>query len=69
MAAPLCIPERAWRIPPNRWLLRYRLVDGGWDTRTFRGTVEQARETAKATMAKSSRYESVWIVEHEDRKL
>lgn len=56
-------------MPPLRWLLRYRRADGGWDVRTFHGTLEAARIEAKRTMARSERYETVWIIEHEDRKL
>lgn len=56
-------------MPPNRWLLRYRRVDGGWDTRTFRGSLDAARNEAAKVMGSSGRYESVWIVEHEERKL
>lgn len=37
--------------------------------RTFRGSLQEARAEAQKTMSRSDRYEAVWIVEHEDRKL
>lgn len=52
-----------------KWLLRFKRTDGGWDVRTFRGSLDAARLEAKKTMARSDRYEAVWIVESEDRKL
>ncbi len=56
-------------MPPMRWLLRYRRDDGGWDVRSFRGPLEEARAEASRTLQRSNRYESVWIVEYEERKL